>query len=89
MQGTTDSSRDLSPGIKDLLQARPAPKLPCQVLGREEPIQELIGRVEILERIESIFNTTIPNPKSSPAATATPRSFALFGTPGVGKTRLA
>lgn len=74
--------------IKDFLQTQPAPKLPCYVLGHEKSIQEFTRRREVLQLIENAFETVL-NLTSSLGAIFTPNSFALIGTSGIGKTRLA
>lgn len=75
--------------MSDFLQERPAPKLPCHMLGPEEPIPEFTGRQEEIKEIEGYLSQPTLSPTSKKAFGNVPRSFALCGSPGIGKSRLA
>lgn len=88
-QGTAKSSDFVVlKAIDDIHKPRPAPRLPCRMFPPQQCLRNFKGRLDILQEIRHAFSTS-----SSPGTTSPnrriPRSFALYGTPGMGKTSIA
>ena len=88
VQGTTRSYFEVLPTVNGLLEVLTAPQLPCYILGLKEPLNAFMGREDTMIEMEETLAPSVQSPVLG-SDRAVPRSFALCGTPGIGKSQLA
>jgi hypothetical protein len=88
--GSTEaSSFVMIPTLNNFIQPKPAPKLPCHLMGPETPNRDFLGRQEVLFQIEKALRIPLANQEKPSVRNPGPRSFALCGLGGVGKSQVA
>ena len=75
--------------MSDFPQSRPAPKLPYYLLGPETQNRNFFGREEVLSQMEDTLQLSTADFQKSLFRNYGPKSFALCGFGGVGKSQIA
>ena len=80
---------EIIPAVCDFAQSRPAPNIPYHLLEPETRNWNFVGRQMVLSQMENTLQRSPANLQNSAFRNYGPKSFALCGFGGVGKSQIA